>query len=188
MKKPNGQSGVAIVEFSLVFILFMVLSLGLFELGRAMWIYTTLSHAARQGARFAMVRGDETTALGIEFGSAITTATNAEITQVVRNHAIGLVATDITVTPAWKQLATDAEVDWDAAGIQRIGGTFVVVRVAYPMRFITGNVFIGGSDGGLTLGSLSHMTISYRCPGGSLDERTEDKQRLLKGPPDPGAP
>ena len=57
MKKSNGQSGAAIVEFSLVFMLFLVLSIGLFEMGRAMWIYTTLSHAARQGARFAMVRG-----------------------------------------------------------------------------------------------------------------------------------
>ncbi len=153
MKKPNGQSGAAIVEFSLVFLLFLVLTIGLFEMGRAMWIYTTLSHAARQGARFAMVRGDDAI-------SPVTTATNAEITQVVRRNAIGLVASDVTVTPTWKVSTTGTEVDWQTAGNARNGGTFVVVRVTYPIRFITGNVFLGGS-GGLSLGSVSNMTISY---------------------------
>lgn len=153
MKKPNEQSGVAIVEFSLVFMLFLVLSLGLFELGRAMWIYTTLSHAARQGARFAMVRGDAAL-------PPVTPATNLEITQIVRSHAIGLVASDVTVTPMWKLNLADPEQDWETAG-GKIGGSFVIVHTAYPIRFITGNVFIGGSDGNLTLGSVSNMTISY---------------------------
>ena len=155
MKKSNGQSGAAIVEFSLVFMLFLVLSIGLFEMGRAMWIYTTLSHAARQGARFAMVRG--TNAL-----NPPTTATNAEIEQVVRNNAIGLVATDVAVTAGWKSFAAETEKDWDSATgpSERIGGTFVVVRATYPIRFITGNVFLGGS-GGMSLGSVSSMTISY---------------------------
>ena len=153
MKKPNRQSGATIVEFALVFMIFLVLSIGLFEMGRAMWIYTTLSHAARQGARFAMVRGDEAI-------SPVTTATNAEITQVVRNNAIGLVASDVTVTPTWKNTTTGAEVDWETAGTSRNGGTFVVVKAIYPLRFITGNVFIGGSSP-LNLGSVSSMTISY---------------------------
>ena len=104
-----------------MFLLFLLVSIGLFEMGRVMWIYTTLSHAARQGARFAMVRGDDAM-------SPVTTATNAEITQVVRNHAIGLVASDVTVTPTWKASITGAEVDWDTAGASRNGGTFVVVR------------------------------------------------------------
>ena len=153
MKKPNGKSGAVIVEFSLVFILFLVLSLGLFEMARAMWIYTTLSHAARQGARFAMVRGHDAI-------FPVTPATNAEIAQIVRLHAIGLVDSLVTVEPTWKDATTGIEQDWQAAAGNRIGGSFVVVRVRYPMRFITGNVFIPGG-GGLTLGSVSNMTISY---------------------------
>ena len=154
MKKPNnGQSGAVIVEFSLVFMLFLVLSIGLFEMGRAMWIYTTLSHAARQGARFAMVRGDKAI-------FPVTPATNAQITQVVKNNAIGLVASDVTVTPTWKDATGGVEEDWDGATIKRIGGTFVVVHAIYPLRFITGNVFIAGSSP-LNLGSVSSMTISY---------------------------
>ena len=153
MRKSNRQSGAAIVEFALVFMLFLVLSMGLFEMARAMWIYTTLSHAARQGARFAMVRGADAL-------NPPTTATNAEIEQVVRNNAIGLVATDVAVTAGWKSFPAETEIDWETAAAQRIGGTFVVVRATYPIRFITGNVFLGGS-GGLNLGSVSNMTISY---------------------------
>ena len=89
-----------------------------------------------------------------------TTATNAQIEQVVRNNAIGLVATDVTVTSWSKGDAADPEVPWDGAGVTRIGGSFVVVRVTYPLRFITGNVFIAGSSS-LNLGSVSSMTISY---------------------------
>ena len=159
MKKSNRQSGAVIVEFTLVFMIFLLLSIGLFEIGRMMWIYTTLSHAARQGSRFAMVRGDEATALGVQYGSAITTATNAQITQVVRNNAIGLVASNVTVTPRWKEFDAGVEEDWDGATVKRIGGTFVVVRATYPIRFITGNVLIAGGD--LNLGSVSNMTISY---------------------------
>ena len=154
MKENNKQTGAVIVEFSLVFMLFLVLSIGLFEMGRAMWIYTTLSHAARQGARFAMVRGADI------YSPPMSTATNAQITQIVRNHAIGLVASDVTVEPMWKGNTADAEQDWDTAGASRIGGTYVVVRTTYPLRFITGNVFIAGS-GSLNLGSVSNMTISY---------------------------
>ena len=135
MKKPNRQSGATIVEFALVFMLFLLLSIGLFEMGRAMWIYTTLSYAARQGARFAMVRGNDASTVGALLGIPVTTATNAEITQVVRNNAIGLVASDLTVTPTWKGSINGTESDWDAAGANRNGGTFVVVRVTYPIRF-----------------------------------------------------
>ena len=53
----SRRRGAAIVEFSLAFMLFLVIMVTLMEFGRAMWTYTTICHAARQGARFAMTRG-----------------------------------------------------------------------------------------------------------------------------------
>jgi len=103
-----------------------------------MWIYTTLSHAARQGARYAIVSG----------ANAPTPATDASILAVVRKHSIGLVSSDIQADVVWEDATT------------KDGGEFVRVRARYPMRFITGPVFIGG-DGGIQLGSVSQMTISY---------------------------
>ena len=44
------RHGATIVEFSLVFLLFVVVLVALMEFGRAMWTYATIAHAARQGA------------------------------------------------------------------------------------------------------------------------------------------
>ena len=125
------------VEFALSFLLFITVSLVLFEMARAMWIYTTLSHAARQGARFAIVNG----------ANAPTPATAATILAVVQRNSIGLVASDVTIDVVWEDPAQD-------------GGEFVRVRANYPFRFLTGPVFIANS-GAFNLGSVAQMTISY---------------------------
>lgn len=50
--KRNGQS---LVEFSLVIPIFVLLVVGFFEIGRAVFAYNTIASAARQGARVAAV-------------------------------------------------------------------------------------------------------------------------------------
>lgn len=50
-----NNSGQAIVELALVLFLLLLLVLGIFEFGRAMYIKNTLTHAARAGARAAVV-------------------------------------------------------------------------------------------------------------------------------------
>ena len=44
-----SRRGAAIVEFALVFILFLLIVLGALEMGRAFWTYATLAHATKQG-------------------------------------------------------------------------------------------------------------------------------------------
>ena len=56
MKKPNRQSGATIVEFALVFMLFLLLSIGLFEMGRAMWIYAVRRFPMRRARAPETVR------------------------------------------------------------------------------------------------------------------------------------
>lgn len=50
--RENGQ---ALVEMALVLFLLLLLVIGIFEFGRAMYIKNTLTHAARAGARAAAV-------------------------------------------------------------------------------------------------------------------------------------
>jgi Flp pilus assembly protein TadG len=50
--KPRGQ---ALVEFALVFPILVLIILGLFDLGRAVFIYGAISNAAREGGRTAIV-------------------------------------------------------------------------------------------------------------------------------------
>lgn len=51
-KNPHGQ---ALVEMALVLFLLLLLVIGIFEFGRAMYIKNTLTHAARAGARAGVV-------------------------------------------------------------------------------------------------------------------------------------
>ena len=133
-KRNQRQKGAAIVEFTISFLLFIVLSIGLFEMAGAMWVWTTLSHAARQGARFAMVHGNNSP------------VTDSAIEQVVTDQAIGLVKNNITVTVTWEDAAKDP-------------GDFVEVRAMYPFGFVTGSAII--SNASIQLGSTSRMTIAY---------------------------
>jgi Flp pilus assembly protein TadG len=50
-----GQSGQGLVEFALVFPVIMLLVFGVFDIGRAVFAYNTITDAARRGARVAVV-------------------------------------------------------------------------------------------------------------------------------------
>lgn len=55
--RPRGQ---ALVEFALIVPLFILIVVGLFDAGRAVFNYSTVSNAAREAARVAIVNQDET--------------------------------------------------------------------------------------------------------------------------------
>lgn len=60
-----NSRGQAIVELALVIFLLLLLVMGIFEFGRAMYLKNTLTHAARAGARAAAVTPGITTASAI---------------------------------------------------------------------------------------------------------------------------
>ncbi len=57
--ESDRQNGQAIIEFGLVAILFFMIVLGIFDLGRAVFYYSNLSNAAREGARYGAVHPDD---------------------------------------------------------------------------------------------------------------------------------
>ena len=130
--RGDRRRGQSMVEFSLVFIVFLMLMVGLFELGRMVWIYETVAHAARQGARYAMVRGNS--------GAP----DNAALIASVKGQAIGLISSQITVTPTW-----------EGGGIV---GTFVRVQVSYPFAPVVAGPLLGGA-GGFNISSTSRMVV-----------------------------
>jgi Flp pilus assembly protein TadG len=54
--KPRGQ---AMVEFALIFPIFILLMVGFFDFGRVIWVNDTLATASREAARFAIVHGSK---------------------------------------------------------------------------------------------------------------------------------
>ena len=58
--RPRRQRrGVVIVEFAVVALILVSLIIAVVEFGRAVWVRNTVGHAAREGARWAIVRGNE---------------------------------------------------------------------------------------------------------------------------------
>ena len=55
----RGEKGATLLEFAFVSILFMMLTAGMMELGRGVWLYNSVAHAAREGCRYAIVNGGD---------------------------------------------------------------------------------------------------------------------------------
>ena len=56
-KKAEGLRGQAIVEFAIVFPVLMMLLVGIFEAGRMLFIYSAVTNASREAARFGSALG-----------------------------------------------------------------------------------------------------------------------------------
>jgi Flp pilus assembly protein TadG len=84
----RGEKGATLLEFAVVGILFMMLTAGMMELARGVWTYNTVAHAAREGARFAIVRGQDS-------GSP---ATPAQVEAFVKSR---IPIDTVTVTTTW---------------------------------------------------------------------------------------
>lgn len=50
-RKSRGQSSQALIEFALVSPVLLLLLFGIIDIGRAVFYYDTVNHAAREGAR-----------------------------------------------------------------------------------------------------------------------------------------
>ncbi len=128
----RDERGVELIEFSLISILLLVLVFGIMEFGRAIWIYGTVGYVAREGARFAIVRGSES---GRE-------ATPTDVENYVNQRAAGM--TGLTVTTTWDDASKDP-------------GTVVQVRVDRDFDPALPLVNLGP----ITLTSTSRMVIAF---------------------------
>ena len=94
----------ALVEFALVVPWFFLLLFGIIEAGRFIFYYESLSHATREGARYAIVNGANT--LGCASGPAAPNSTPCDVVgnkvkARVKSAAFDILGTGVTVTPQW---------------------------------------------------------------------------------------
>src|SRR5881392_2140594 len=54
-ERRHGSRGQGLMEFALVIPVFLLMMIALFDMGRAVFAYNTLTNAAREGARMAIV-------------------------------------------------------------------------------------------------------------------------------------
>lgn len=106
----RSHRGQAMVEFALVAPAFFLLLFGIIEGGRFIYYYETLSHATREGARYAIVNGANS--LTCSTGPAAPGSTScdpdgSDVVDKVRQSALGMSGPAITVTPVWHDPANN---------------------------------------------------------------------------------
>lgn len=90
-RRVRGQRGNALVEGALTLLLFLTIIIGLMEFGRYVWAFNEIAYAAREGARYAIVRGS----------TSSSPATATTVTQAVQAAAVGLDPNAMTVAVNW---------------------------------------------------------------------------------------
>ena len=148
----RGDRGQALVETALVLPLLLLLIVGIFDVGRAVWLSNTLATAVREGSRYGVVHGALSGA-PTGPGSATYTPpdTDTAITAHVRSHATG-VPSSLTVRSTWP--------DGNANR-----GSRIVVSASFPFTPLLSAVFLGGGLS-VTLQSSSTLVIG-QCPSGA---------------------
>jgi len=140
-----GSNGQALVETALVLPLLLLLIVGLFDIGRAIWLSNTLATAVREGSRYGVVHGALS---GSPTGPGAATYTppdtDTAITAQVRNYSTG-VPNSLTVLSTWP--------DGNANR-----GSRIVVSASFPFTPILSQVFLG-SGLSITLRSSSTLVI-----------------------------
>jgi Flp pilus assembly protein TadG len=131
-RRAKARRGNAIVEAALGLAAFLMVLCGLMDFGRLNWERNVLAHAAREGVRYAIVRGRSS-------GSA---ASEYAVARVVKAQAVGLNPDSLAVRATW-------------IPDNRPGST-VQVEVNYPFSPIMPFIPLGN----IALKSNSRMVIS----------------------------
>ena len=141
----RGDRAQALVETALVLPLLLLLIVGLFDVGRAIWLSNTLATAVREGTRYGIVHGAlSASPTGPGAASYTPPDSDTTITAQVRNYASG-VPNNLTVLSTWP--------DGNANR-----GSRIVVTATFPFTPILSQVFLGGGLG-ITLRSSSTLVI-----------------------------
>ena len=143
----HGERGASLPEAAIVMTLLLTFMFGIVDFGRAFYTYDLVSHLARQGARWAIVRGSQCTGLDhcpAQQGSA-------DIQQYVQSLSEG--ATDASQITAQLSFPSCTGA---GGGANNAPGCVAQVTVSYPFKFLLPFVHAGQ----ITMTSSSQMVIS----------------------------
>lgn len=144
-----GEHGSSLVEDALALGILLTLLFGVIQVSLALNSYLTVSQAAREAARYAMVRGSSCSG----FTSACP-ATAANVQTYIQGYGFpGLAGTSITVTTTWP---TTGGACTPSTTPCNNPGNLVRVNVSYPFSLRVPYI----ATSALTLQSTSQVVIS----------------------------
>ena len=145
--RSRGIRGQALVEFALVIPIFLLVMIALFDLGRAVFAYNTLTNAAREGARMAIVNQDVPT-----------------IVSRAKSQTAIVELDDPSVSVHFYQTATDGTADLSTPCSPIAVGCLAIVSFEatyHPITPIISNILFGS---GVTFSAKSVLSVEYHCP------------------------
>jgi Flp pilus assembly protein TadG len=145
----RSERGAAALEFGIVVVLLMTLLLGVIDFGRALYTYHFVSNAARDGVRFAVVRGAECTSLPYGCPAAAT-----DVQNYLDNVPLGLNPARMNVTTTWPVLPNSPAI---CSTTPNYPGCTVEVNVRYRFNFLFSLV----SSARIHMSSTAQMVISH---------------------------
>ncbi len=114
LKLLKDCRGAAFMEFGILAPVFFIVTIGIMDFGRMIWLSNTVEHAATEGARYAAVRGS----------NKPTVATTQTITDFVEGQAELIPPNEM-----------DIEVSWTPANNNNPGST-VSILVTYNFEYL----------------------------------------------------
>lgn len=165
LQRVKGSDGSSLLEYALVFIVFMTMLMGIGAFGHALYAYHFVSQAARQATRWAAVNGatcsNDSTCNGTG-GMNNGPAAASDIQNYVANLApLGINSSNIITTASWLAPANSPAICTQAVNgagpYANYPGCTVQVQVNYKFNFIFALV----SSAPLTVSSTSEMVIAH---------------------------
>ena len=119
-QRGDARRGATMVEFALSATILFLLAFGAFEISRAIWTFSTISYAAKEGVRYAMIHGADNAGVSAN-GTALTqTDVEDDIEDVVKDAAPGLNRNSLIIRTTWTP--------------NNSPGSTVRVSVEYPLQ------------------------------------------------------
>jgi len=149
--RRHSERGSTLPEMAIAAVAVLMLIFGIIDFGRAMYTYGFVSYLARQGARWAVVRGS-TSCANSNNQLVDCNATQAQVQSYVQSLSEGAtIASDFTVTvnPGTPTCPPDSPAT-------NAPGCTVAVQVTYPFNFGMGFM----PKGTYNISSTSTMVIS----------------------------
>ena len=173
IRQLKGDCGSALVEYAIVFLLFMTMIMGTIDFGRALYTYHYLSNVTRDAARWAAVNGADCgpPPIGDNSCNGQGYMNNGPVKQsdvqtFITNHTPpGIDTGKLTTTVTWP-VSTDSPAT--CATTQNAPGCTVEVQLSYAFSFISPLVSrvipataCGKNTANLCLNSVSEMIIAH---------------------------
>lgn len=132
----QDECGADLVEFSLSAVLLLLVIFGIIDCSRAVYVNHYLAQAARDGVRYAMVRGSSWSSTCSTTTSSGCVATSSNVSSFVASQAApGVSSSFMTVTTTWPGTNAGGS-SCSSSSVNNAQGCVVNVQVQYSYQFV----------------------------------------------------